>query len=91
MTNLSNLTQEQIEELENMNNQPVDYSDIPKTTDFSKAKFKYYTLEPKKQTVTMRLDADLLAVLKGYGKGYQTKVNEILRSVVLDKKMPVLN
>lgn len=91
MTNLSNLTQEQIEELKSLNDNPVDYSDIPQTTDFSKAKFKYYRLEPIKQTVTMRLDADLVAVLKSYGKGYQAKANEILRSVVIDHKMPVLN
>lgn len=48
MTNLSNLTQEQIDELKNLGNAPVDYSDIPKTTDFSKAKFKYYKIEPIK-------------------------------------------
>lgn len=91
MTNLSNLTQEQIDELKNLGNATVDYSDIPKTTDFSKAKFKYYKIEPIKQTVTMRLDADLVAVLKSFGKGYQSKTNEILRSVVMEHKMPVLD
>ena len=91
MTNLSNLTPEQIEELSNLKNQPVDYSDIPQTTDFSKAKFKYYRLEPIKQTITMRLDADVIAVLKSYGKGYQSKANEILRSVVIDHQMPSIN
>ena len=91
MNNSSNLTQEQIEELKNLQNYPVDYSDIPQTTDFTEAKFKYYNLQPKKQTITLRIDADVLAVLKGYGKGYQTKTNEILRSVVMDHKMPVLN
>lgn len=90
MTNLSNLTSEQINELENLNSQPVDYSDIPQTLEFSKAKFKYYTLQPKKQTVTIRLDADLLAILKSFGKGYQSKTNEILRTVLIDHKMPVL-
>ena len=42
-------------------------------------------------TVTMRLDADLVAVLKSFGKGYQSKTNEILRSVVMEHKMPVLD
>ena len=88
MTNLSNLTQEQIEELQNLNNAETDYSDIPQTVDFSKARFKYYNLEPKKQLVTLRLDADVLAVLKGFGKGYQKKANDILRAVVIDHKMP---
>jgi len=45
-----NLTQEQIKELEELENFQVDYSDIPKTTDFSKAKFKYYELKPNKKT-----------------------------------------
>lgn len=39
----------------------------------------------------MRLDADLVAVLKSFGKGYQSKTNEILRSVVMEHKMPVLD
>lgn len=56
--------EEQIEELKNLDSFPVDYSDIPKRTDFSKAKFKYYELKPKKEVVTIRLDADLLAVLR---------------------------
>ena len=90
MTNISNLTQEQIKELKNLKKHKTDYSDIPQNLDFSKAKFKYFKLEPIKQTVTMRLDADLLAVLKSYGKGYQSKTNEILRSVVLEHKMPEL-
>lgn len=83
MKNTSNLTQEQIEELKNLDNLPIDYSDIPKRTDFSKAKFKYYELKPKKEVVTLRLDADLMAVLRSYGKGYQAKVNETLRAVFL--------
>ncbi|WP_353955446.1 BrnA antitoxin family protein [Treponema succinifaciens] len=28
---------------------------------------------PVKQTVTMRLDADLVAALRSFGKGYQSK------------------
>lgn len=72
MTNLSNLTQEQITELENLKSYQVDYSDIPQTTDFSKAKFRYYEIKPKKEVITIRLDADLVAVLKGLGKGYLT-------------------
>lgn len=90
MKNSSLLTQEQIKELKNLSKHKIDYSDIPQTTDFSNAKFKYYKLEPIKKTVTMRLDADLLAILKSFGKGYQSKANEILRSVIIDHKMPNL-
>ena len=83
MTNLSNLTQEQIKELKELEKYPVDYSDIPQTTDFSKAKFKYYELKPKKEVITIRLDADLVAVLRSLGKGYQSKINETLRRIYL--------
>ena len=83
MKNSSNLTQEQIEELRKLDSYPVDYSDIPQQTDFSKAKFKYYELKPKKEVVTIRLDSDLMAVLRSYGKGYQTKVNEALRAAFM--------
>ena len=39
--------------------------------------------KPKKQAVQIRLDADVLAWFKGYGKGYQSKINSVLREVML--------
>ncbi len=83
MTNLSDLTPEQIKELKELDNYRVDYSDIPQKTDFSNVKFKYYDFKPKKEVVTLRLDADLIAVLRSLGKGYQSKINETLRKVFL--------
>ena len=56
----------------------IDFSDIPLKLDWSKAEVgKFY--RPPKKAVTMRLDADVLQWLKGYGKGYQTRVNLLLR------------
>lgn len=34
---------------------------------------------PRKKTVTLRLDEDILAVLKKDGRGYQTRLNSMLR------------
>ena len=34
---------------------------------------------PLKQPTTIRLDADLLAAIKATGKGWQTRVNDVLR------------
>ena len=48
MKNTLELTSEEIKELKELNKYPVDYSDIPETIDFSKAKFKYYKVTPKK-------------------------------------------
>ena len=35
---------------------------------------------PRKQQVTLRLDVDVLAWFKTLGKGYQTRINELLRA-----------
>jgi uncharacterized protein (DUF4415 family) len=45
---------------------------------------KYY--KPIKKPVTVRLDADVLAWFKAQGKGYQTRINRALRSLMLEKK-----
>ncbi len=56
----------------------IDFSDIPEVVDWSGAEVgKFY--RPPKKPVTMRLDQDVLDWLKAYGKGYQTKVNMLLR------------
>jgi uncharacterized protein (DUF4415 family) len=61
-----------------MRDEDIDLSDIPEVVDWSKAEVgKFY--RPPKKAVTMRLDADVLEWLKGYGKGYQTRANLLLR------------
>lgn len=75
------LTEEQLEELRKLAATPdreIDTSDIPEITDFTGFEVgKFY--RPVKQTVTVRLDADLLNWLKQGGKGYQSRMNAILR------------
>jgi len=82
------LTREQQEELrvlQEMTDEDIDYSDIPSVTDWSKAVVgRFY--RPVKETVTIRLDADVLDWLKQGGKGYQTRVNSILRAVMEQKR-----
>ena len=34
---------------------------------------------PRKKTITLRIDEDILAVLKKDGRGYQTRLNGMLR------------
>jgi len=41
---------------------------------------KFY--RPIKKPVTVRLDADVLAWLKAQGKGYQTRINSLLRAAM---------
>jgi uncharacterized protein (DUF4415 family) len=61
-----------------MRDEDIDFSDIPLVLDWSKAEMgKFY--RPPKKAVTIRLDRDVLEWLKGFGKGYQTRVNLLLR------------
>lgn len=63
----------------------IDFSDLPatKSSDWQGAvRGQFY--RPVKQQLTVRIDADVLAWLKGQGKGYQSRLNEILRSAMLE-------
>ena len=62
-----------------MRDEDIDYSDIPELDeDFWKnAKL---VVPPGKKQLTIRLDADVLTWLKAQGKGYQSRINAILRS-----------
>ena len=40
--------------------------------------------KPIKKTVNIRLDADVIEWLKSAGKGYQTRMNTILRKAMLE-------
>jgi uncharacterized protein (DUF4415 family) len=42
--------------------------------------------KPVKKPVTVRLDADLLAWFRRGGRGYQTRINQALRKVMLEER-----
>lgn len=65
----------------------IDHSDIP-PLDKSFLKKATAAWPPVKQQLTIRLDADVLEWLKGDGRGYQTRINRILR-VVMESQSPV--
>lgn len=72
---------EELAALAAMPDEEIDTSEIPEVTDWSKAVVgRFY--RPVKETVTIRLDADVLDWLKQGGKGYQTRVNKLLRAVM---------
>ena len=66
-----------------LTNEDIDYSDIPELTDDL---FESAVFVPAKQLVTIRLDADVVAWLKRNGKGYQSRTNKILRTVMEAQK-----
>lgn len=63
----------------------IDTSDIPEWTDEEYARSAELTAlyKPRKQQITARIDADVLKWLKGGGRRYQTRLNEILREAML--------
>lgn len=82
------LTPAQIEELKALSALPdeaIDYSDIPVSTpaDWQQAQVGQF-YRPIKQQLTLRIDADVVAWFKAQGKGYQTRINELLRRAMLE-------
>ena len=62
----------------------IDTSDIPELPPSAwkdAVRGRFY--RPVKQSVSLRLDADVVSWLKKPGKGYQTRVNHILRERML--------
>jgi uncharacterized protein (DUF4415 family) len=64
----------------------IDYSDIPPLPDsFWKNAVRNPFYRPVKQQLTVRLDADVVAWLRRKGRGYQTRLNQVLRRVMIDE------
>lgn len=62
----------------------IDYSDIPALTEGQLRNARrgvFY--RPVKRQITARVDADVLEWLKAQGKGYQSRINAILRREML--------
>jgi len=68
----------------------IDLNDIPELDDgFGERSVLWKNLarsdlyKPRKVAVTTKIDADVLAWLKKQGRGYQTRMNAILREAML--------
>jgi uncharacterized protein (DUF4415 family) len=78
------MTDARFEELKALATRPdseIDFSDSPEVTDERWKNAIFY--RPVKQQITARLDSDVLHWLKSQGKGYQSRMNEILRKEML--------
>ena len=73
------LSKKRLEEIKAIQDENIDYSDIPETDEDFWAEAEIKMPEPKKG-VYIRLDPDILDWLKKQGKGYQTRINAILRT-----------
>ncbi len=84
------LTPEQEAELAALAARPdseIDFSDIPPLTEqFWQNAVLFrdrHLYRPVKKSTTVRVDADVLEWLKAKGRGYQTRINAILREAML--------
>jgi len=78
------LTKQQAKEiraLKRMKDEDIDVSDIRPLKNWDQAVIgKFY--RPRKVLLTIRIDADVLARLRADGRGYQTRINSLLRRAV---------
>ena len=62
----------------------IDFTDIPPLKEsFWRNAVRNPFYRPVKQQLTVRLDADVVAWLRQQGKGYQTRLNRVLRQAML--------
>jgi uncharacterized protein (DUF4415 family) len=84
------ITDERLAEIKAFKN--TDYSDCPPLTNeqLDQLRPSHYrnmaNYKPIKKTVNVRLDADIIEWLQKGGKGYQTRMNAILRKEMLQSE-----
>lgn len=84
--NLPKVAQEDLNKFDAVKEEAIDCSDIPELTETfwqNAERGKFY--RPKKQQITVNIDEDVLDWLKADGKGYQTRLNAILRKTMLEQ------
>ncbi len=65
--------------LDAMRDEDIDYSEIPEF-DEEFLRSVEVKVSPGKKAVSLRLDTDVLEWMKAQGKGYQSRINAILRA-----------
>ena len=74
---------------------PIVYDeDSPKLSDEELSRFRpameihpeWFMVTPKKKRISILIDVDIIETLKSEGRGYQTRINTILREAVFGEK-----
>lgn len=78
---LTNKQKKELAALAALPEDQIDLTDVPEVREWRRAVVgRFY--RPKKESLTIRLDADVLAWLRIGGRGYQTRINLLLRSAM---------
>ena len=72
-------TKSDLKRIDAMSDKDIDYSDIPEFDEefLNSVEMK---VSPGKKQIALRLDTDVLDWMKAQGKGYQSRINAILRA-----------
>ncbi len=81
------ISKKRLKEIEAIQDEEIDYSEIPEASPEFWAKAQMHMPTPKK-AVYVRLDRDVLEWLKAEGKGYQTRMNAMLRALMESDTRP---
>ena len=76
---LTEADREELRRLAEIPDEDIDFSDIPELTEEDFANAVWHPGYGKQQ-VTVRLDRDVLHFFKQGGRGYQTRMNAVLRA-----------
>jgi uncharacterized protein (DUF4415 family) len=84
---LSDAERDELARLVAMGDENIDTSDIPEMKFENAFPFRdrhlyKHLFKPIKQSTTVRIDADVLLWLRAKGRGYQTRINKILREAM---------
>ncbi len=68
-----------LKRIDAMRDEDIDYSDIPEFDDdfLESVEMKF---SPGKKQIALRVDTDVLEWMKAQGKGYQSRINAVLRA-----------
>ena len=75
------ISKRHLQEIKDIDEKDINYTDIPEldVTFWENAELR---MPEPKEGVYIRLDSDVLDWFKSHGKGYQTRINTVLRSYI---------
>lgn len=88
MTKLSAKKRKGLQKFAAKPDREIDFSDIPEIREIPSDALIGRFYRPKKASVTIRLDVDVVAWLKATGTGYQTRINTYLRDLMQQSRQP---
>jgi len=82
-SSISRKSKTDLKRLDAMKDEDIDFSDLPEATPemFARGMVRR-GLKPviRKKQLTVRMDSDVIEWFKNQGRGYQTKINSLLRA-----------